>query len=341
MDDPRTVPTLLALIQKDRQIEVRRAALNAFARTGHPEVPRIPLDALADREAGVRLTAVEELSSRRERAVADALGKRASGDGDSVVRLAATKALATFEPCWAGEHLVEALDDSDDDVIHAARAPLETWRDACVPDALIRGLRAGSDDVQRWCAWVLGKRGDASVVPALIARLDDPNIGSQVLAAVISALAVIGDRRAVPVLLARLDTAAKYGSERPAVIEALGVIGDRGAVPALIRELRLTAPEDAVRALGMLRDPQAVGPLVARLHSPIGSPSDKELIEALVRIGDLSAVPALLPLVGNRDSIIRDRAVATLQALTGQTIGADRKAWEHWWRQNRKRAPGI
>jgi beta-lactamase regulating signal transducer with metallopeptidase domain len=53
-------------------------------------------------------------------------------------------------------------------------------------------------------------------------------------------------------------------------------------------------------------------------------------VAALGRLGDVSAVPVLLPLVDHYNKNVRLWTRASLVRLTGQNFGADKKAWVDW-----------
>jgi HEAT repeat protein len=79
---------------------------------------------------------------------------------------------------------------------------------------------------------------------------------------------------------------------------ALGKLGDARATPALtglLRSKNSYTRVEAIQALGTLRAPQAVEPLLAVLADENSEPFvNKKAIEALGRIGDARAVPVLM-----------------------------------------------
>jgi HEAT repeat protein len=77
----------------------------------------------------------------------------------------------------------------------------------------------------------LGRLGDSSAVPALIASLDDPD--PMVRAAAIAALGTIKDRDAVIPLISCLND--KEISIRIGAAEVLGKLGDKRAVGPLTK----------------------------------------------------------------------------------------------------------
>lgn len=135
---------------------------------------------------------------------------------------------------------------------------------------------------------------------------------------IIRALAKTRDVKALPPLLSEYNC-GEGGGSMPAAHEALvemkdllianaaesllsdacgasklfAEFGDQRAVPALIDALDSTAfraPEFAAEALGMLKDPRAVEPL---LRAVVGPHASQRMIEALGRIGDIRALSLL------------------------------------------------
>jgi HEAT repeat protein len=49
-----------------------------------------------------------------------------------------------------------------------------------------------------------------------------------------------------------------------------------------------------------------------------------------------SLVPSLIPLLGDREVLVKRAANLALRELTGQRFGEDQQAWQDWWnKQNR------
>ena len=87
-------------------------------------------------------------------------------------------------------------------------------------------------------------------------------------------------------------------------------LGDRSATPGLIALLETTHPavrNSAVIALGRLRDPRAVEPIIRAWSGAV----------------------LYYRQPGEEEQANRIHAEA-LRALTGQDIGPDREAWERW-----------
>ncbi len=210
---------------------------------------------------------------------------------------------------------------------------------ACGEDAAPELSRVVSDEgespsVRTTAATAMGSAGGQGVEP-LLPLLKSRNRELQTAAA--ESLGRIGDRRAVVPLIALLQHGDNVREEdeavRLAAVKALGRLGDSRAVPALIDLLGVTylpLHRWATVALGQIRDPRAVGPLIAAMKS-----ADKrwgyggQAESALVRIGE----PAVQPLIeALQDKDIRSRAVVALARIGApaethlrKALGDDRK----------------
>lgn len=215
--------------------------------------------------------------------------------------------------------------------------------------ALLKVVEADDAYLRRSAIDALGAIADPAAVPALIGRLGDANLNNKEAAA--AALAKIGDARAVKPLVALLqstrdiyqtrraaaDALIRFGDPRGALelietltsgddegrclaLLVLGALGDQRAVPAAMAALRhpkLNVRWHAVRALGELRDPRAVAPLLAELaEGGDRSPGYRaDVAKALGRLGDMRVAPDLARLLDHRDSNLREAAAEALAAL--------------------------
>jgi HEAT repeat protein len=144
-----------------------------------------------------------------------------------------------------------------------------------------------SCEFQRAAAESLGQIGSPRAIPHLIEALRWQHVRWFAERALVK----IG-RPSVEPLIAALQN--EDPAVREAVVVALGEIGDATAVPTLIR--LLTVPEEEIRAaatrsLGLLKAPQAVGPLLEAKEKGLAT---FEYFEALGRIGGEAALHEIL-----------------------------------------------
>ncbi len=164
----------------------------------------------------------------------------------------------------------------------------------------------------------LGVAGDEAALEALVAALGDENPELRQCAAM--ALGELGSSRAIPALTRALrdrDRAVQWFAAT-----ALAKLGEP-AVKILLAELR-SDDEDAVVgaaiALGRMREPRAVGPLLGLLASP-DLYVREQAVEALVEIGKPSVGP-LVKTLGSAEPVAKKSAVVALGRLADEEAAA-------------------
>jgi HEAT repeat protein len=209
-------------------------------------------------------------------------------DTDRAVREAAVGALSSLGSVSVPA-LAACLTDSALQVQEAASAILASLADARVLAPLMQALGSRDWIVRMHAAKGLGRIGDPEAVPVLMPLLQDKVKAVREEAS--SALAAIG-AAAVTGLLEALQH--DDWMVRLHAVEALGKLKSPDSVEPLLRALfneRDSAiREDVVRALGAIRDGRAVDYLVAVMKEP---GLRLLAVEALGHIGDRRVVPIL------------------------------------------------
>ena len=211
---------------------------------------------------------------------------------------------------------------------------------------LLEMINLASGGVRRRAILALGRIGSPAAVTRLVDRLSiDRNPEMRALAAF--ALGEIESQYAAPDLLARLDPTTESSAEvRARAVEALGKIASNknsaealgkfgvGSIKdALLHQLPDPSqpPSDdakriasmALTALLRIKQPSAVEAIAAQLRSP--SPDLRwQAANALARIreGIAWAAPALLPLLADKDPLVRAH-VARAVSFTGDKRALD------------------
>jgi len=131
---------------------------------------------LGDQRPVVRDRAIAELAKRGEKAVPAArqlLRPRSSNAGAGATELEARRnavwALTRIDSPAAREGVRDALHDQDVTVRQAAIHSISLWHDADAVKPLLAILRSSTAQLQRVAAEALGRIGDKSAVPALLA----------------------------------------------------------------------------------------------------------------------------------------------------------------------------
>jgi HEAT repeat protein len=247
--------------------------------------------ALKDEDWAIREEAAVALGTYRDpRAVVPLVSLLR--DTDRAVREAAIGALTAI-----GEHSVPVLglclSDPQLGVQEAASSVLASIADERVLAPLITSLVNRDWIVRMHAAKALGRIKDSSAIEPLIPLLQDKVKAVREEATV--ALAAIGDA-ALPSLLEALKHSEWL--VRLHAIEALGKMRSPAAVEPLLSALfndhDQAVREDAVRALGQVGDGRAVEFLVTVMKEPGLRPL---AVEALGHIGDPRAVPVLIQIL--------------------------------------------
>jgi putative membrane-bound dehydrogenase-like protein len=162
-------------------------------------------------------------------------------------------ALTRIDAPQAREAVRGALRDHDESVAHAAVHSVSLWRDGSARESLVALLATSKPALQRAVAEALGRVGDASAVPALLAaRAAAPAMDRVLEHSLIYALIELGDN---PAARAALDQQlSRLASDKDALV------GSEGAS-------RVAALRAALVALDQVRNsdlkPELVAPLLA------------------------------------------------------------------------------
>ncbi|NQU11028.1 HEAT repeat domain-containing protein [bacterium] len=184
--------------------------------------------------------------------------------------------------------VIEALDDPDPDVRRTAAVALSVLR----PASAVNDLSSRADDdnphVRAATARAMGELGDRAAVPKLVGLLRDEN--GYVRGAAAQALGKLGDRSAVAPLIAILSGP----QPTPGTLHEGLVIGDTTRLLPDLAQLKLLEEKiQVVRALGDLRAPEAVDPLV---EHGLNAEDAGLRAESAVAIGKIGESRAMIPL---------------------------------------------
>lgn len=260
--------------------------------------------ALKDEDWAIREEAAALLGRLRDPRAVDPLVS-VLRDADRAVREAAIGALTAI-----GEPSVPALGAClaapELSVQEAASAVLATIADARVLAPLVKALKSHDWIVRMHAAKALGRVREAEAIAPLIPLLQDKV--KAVREETTTALAAIGDA-SIPSLLGALSHTEWL--VRLHAVEALGKMRSPAAVEPLLFVLFNDADsairEDAIRSLGEIGDSRAVEFLFTAMREKGLRPL---AVEALGRIKDPRAVPVLVDVVLGTNRPEEDRPVA-------------------------------
>jgi len=104
-------------------------------------------------------------------------------------------------------------------------------------------------------------------------------------------------------------------------VHALAEIPDERVVPALIDLLdsqHVIVRQTVAEVLGKIGDPRAVVPLIDALQSTFSSTIRHIIIRALENIGDLRALPHIVPFLEDEDPHVRSRSEKAIRTLSAR-----------------------
>ena len=282
----QVTPIILRHLQNDDYALVRDRAADALAGVSDEKVIDALVHAVVTDQRDVRLHASEAIISGRSvsalpkliehrnhpnpevrEKIVQIIGRlggaehlpilmQAASDPEPQVKLAAVQALQQLKDRGAAENLIVSLTDSNSHVRAAACRALGEIGDTSTASKIVPLLRDESGYVRSAAAEALGKLGDRTAIQPLLQVLT-----GELFAEKSDAGVVIGAGKEFLAGFAELTEA----QQKARAVEALGVLRAPEAVDPII-EHGLKASDPILRAvsaysLGQIRDPRAVGPL--------------------------------------------------------------------------------
>lgn len=316
--DAAAVPVLVAAVKQADQIQdqagaaaLRASVVEAFGRIGAASVAPL-LEALRDRHAKLRETAIAALGAIGGRDAESALASMLADDRSSV-RQAAAAALARTAGPAAVSALRTALGHKDPVTRRCAADALATVRHASAVEAVRAALGDRDRQVRDAAVHALAAIGTPDAVSALIAALPaaDRDLKAALSAALRSFEWVPADtsQRVVHAALhGRFDEAAAAGAA--AVEPLMAALADRDASTRL----------GAVTSLGRLGDPRAAAAIAALFKDSEASVREAAA-DALVALGPASS-HALVDTLHERAMTVRTAADRALSGIGEGRVAA-------------------
>lgn len=263
----------------------------------------LTLRQLKSKKAESRRKALEKLASEEDPDLFD-LALAASGDADPAVRKAAVECMGKAYASHPVDAFVRALKDRHEEVRLVAADVLLRIRRPETVDALADALRDSNSAVRARAAIALDMLGW------------QPKTNDQRVALLVNrgkvAEAVEFGAAAIPALVAVLKEGVYY--KRQEAVQALGRIKDPGVVKLLIEALRdpeTIVRNSAIEGLADIGDARAVEPLIHLLRDK----DDKVravVVRALSKLGDARAVEPLTSVLRDANWDVRLAAIESL-----------------------------
>jgi len=190
-------------------------------------------------------------------------------------------------------------------------------------DAPYRGL------YRDWHYLFVQTLGEIYGADALVLALEHKDFDISFVAA--SALAKLyRDQRALNVLICSRSASEEIAHiGKPAVKPLISVLNDES------KDVRVRA--EAANALGKIRDPLSVEPLISALKKD-DYDLRKNAAWALGEIKDVRAIESLIGALSDKHygDDVRENAAKALEKITGINFGQNYEQWQMWWKLNSK-----
>lgn len=248
---------------------------------------------LKDKKKAVRIESVQKLGEIGKQDVVEPL-KTALDDKSTDVRLEVVKALSKIQDDSAVSALAVAVKDKNDKVRMAAVDGLSLQNSKAAIGPLIEATKDKKNSVKKSAINLLGTFSDSSLIPTLSNCLKDKNVGVR-LSAVYS-IGSIGGIDAIRALSVALND--KEDDVSIVAINVLGALGDQNATPLLTAILR-----------------QKRGIVV---HNAVA--------DALINLGDKSAIPSIVEFLEIIDEEDKDKfRTAIIKILDKNKVASSKK----------------
>lgn len=352
--DPRAVPRLVSLFEREPSAKVRAQIADALGDFGGPQATATLRARLGDDPSSeVRARAAVALGRLRDSGARALLEARLAAESDAGGRVALVQGLGLLGVADSTPVITALLaSESEPRLRRAAALALGKLGDrrATAPLLSILGARSEDQALRQAAAVALAQLRDPASIPALESLLAEPDVVMIVLG--IRALAETGRAEAVPSLVrAGLDAAREAAARRPGdsveafrrlvdamtirieVVQALGRLGEPGGWPLIeqalaagtipatsvealrLRERQYELRRSAILALAGMRDQRRAH---RGLMRGLGDRDPKIRAEAARAVGLRGAregVPLLHQALRDRDPEVRWEAAVALSAL--------------------------
>jgi HEAT repeat protein/beta-lactamase regulating signal transducer with metallopeptidase domain len=274
-------------------------------------------ETLGDRDADVRLAAVNSLGGLQDPAAIAALAEALKKDTDARVREAAAWALGEIDDNRAVPHLLEALKAERSSKVRVKIVEaLEQIDDASAVGGVSGVLKDPSVEVRRAAVDALGEFEDVAAIPALASMIHDDDV--EVRRNVANALGQFHEAGTVDPLTAM--TKDRDAEVRANAIEGLSQFESMNLVSVFVAALKDSSAHVREHAASALGDIDELKTAPRALIDALADPNRdvrQQAASALANIGDEAAVPGLKKLVSDTDTDTRREAVEALKEIGG------------------------
>ncbi len=322
LGDARAVePLLQRLADPNEYFLVRRAAADALGRLADARAVEPLLQRLADADAFVRQAAANALAQLGDGHAVEPLLQRLA-DANWQVIWADAVALGQLGDARAVEPLLQRLDDPNEYVRRAAADALAQLGvgDAHAVEPLLKRLKDTDETVRQEALLALGKFGDAQILDAVAAVLQEPT--EERIVKLVAAVVLLKFNREDGLPLLKDFVSSNNSYDRKQAAEVLGAFPTQAGnelLLALLKDRNLQVKQSAIRSLSQIQATNALSELYKLLKDPSVN-TQLAAAEGLGQIASTDSIPVLHTAFLDTQTAIPVR-LATLTAL--KNIGTD------------------
>lgn len=226
------LPAILSLYADNLDSEIREDALDAIGNFNDPAAHKVLVETLKDPRWQVRGMAVEALGKTGRNEAVPVLMSVFKNDPIKVVKVAAAKALGSFDCPDAYEFLVNALDETDAELLVGVISALGTMGNTDSVPILLKMLVDGKyKNIQGNIIDALGEIGNPQAVAPLLAYAE--HAPDNLIYDLCVTFGNLGDPRATDFLAASLDLNPQESFAAAAAGFAMAKIRDPRSIPNL------------------------------------------------------------------------------------------------------------
>ncbi len=336
-DDRRVIPTIIDKIDDASPSNASTPGLRALEKIKERALPEILGQVNGHPRKTVRYYLATFLGGHAY-ADADIVLIRTLRDDDAWVRVAAVESLRKYPGPKTVAALSKAVSDSSEDVRRRAIGSLSVLDAKASSPAIRAALNDPNPHVRRAAALAIGKIDGVAAFSLLESKLSDQEMRGSVLAA----MRQLKNSITSPTLMEAIQGSNENGWNEAAM--GLAELKDTRAIPVLIDKLKLDSPfyaqyaleefgplaadalleyapkstkdrYDVVKLLGRTRNPRAFQFLMTCLESKEQS---WNVIEALGNLGDIRAIPAIIPFLKSKEDLDSSCAAEALGKLNAK-----------------------
>jgi len=334
---PSKAVPILKKILRQREGEIRRAAVTALAQVGGREAIEAIVYCLDDWDLDVAMTAAYSLAAMPDPLVIEMM-RRMSAKGNSIQKANAVAVLAMKKDSGAADILLGLLKDRSSQVRANAANAMAMTKDPRALAPLLKALEDGTK-VRAGAAFALGFLGDPAALDPLLQCLRDRDHAVRANAA--ASLGRLHDPRAIEPLAAALED--KYAQVRYNAAEALGFVPDPRSIGPLrgsARDRNAYVRMITAKSLGRLGRPETVSPLL----DLVGDSDMLVRLEAVLALDQVEGlddrvVDPLIEALKTEWSSVGFAAAGVLKRVTGQDLGNAYDKWREWRSRGPEKRP--